>query len=81
MRTIIFLLAIVAIGYIGILIVAHTKDHFVLGHDYYWHGEKIATQPEECSASKFDTLTGEVKFFGCGVDHNETIVIKPKLKQ
>lgn len=75
---IIFTLSVLTLGYLGILIAAHTKDNFVIGHDYYWHGKKFATQPDDCSGSVFDVATGEVKFFGCGKDNNETIVIHPK---
>lgn len=74
---VIFTIGVFALGYVGILIAAHTKDNFVIGHDYYWHGEKFVTQPESCSASEFNTETGEVKFFGCGEDGNETIEVKP----
>lgn len=78
MKTITFIIFVLVLGYIGILISAHTKDNFVIGHDYYWRGEKFVTQPESCSASEFNTETGEVKFFGCGKDGNETIVVKPQ---
>jgi len=76
MKTVAFIIFVLALGYIGILISAHTKDHFVIGRDYYWHGKKFVTQPESCSASEFNTQMGEVKFFGCGEDGNETVVVK-----
>lgn len=77
MKTLLFLLGVIVLFYAGIIIAAHTQDHFVVGHDYYWHGKKIATQPEDCSSSMFDTETGKVKFFGCGKDGNKTILISP----
>ncbi len=76
MRVVLYFVAFWIIGYFVVLTTAHTKDHFVLGDDYYWHGKKIATQPEDCTASRFDTESGKVTFFGCG-HNNKILVFKP----
>lgn len=72
---VVFGICVIVFGYLALILTAHTKDHFIIGNDYYWHGNHIATMPDECSASSFDPLIGEVRFFACGKDHNESITI------